>query len=462
MRIRTRYVVPGILLTALVSSSLTLAWVRGQDKDWVKLKTVYSTITKEYVEPIEKGKLMDGAVDGMLKALGDPYSVYMNQEESKGFEESISSSFVGIGAEIEELDGKIVIVAPIKNSPAEKAGLKPNDRILKVGDISLEGVKSTEAVKKIRGEKGTKAELIIERPGEPEELRITVIRDTIPLETVYAEMKDNQIGLIQITKVSESTAREFAQHLKELKDKGMKGLVIDLRHNPGGLLGVSFQIAEMLLPADKVVLQVEERSGKKDIFRSTGAGANPDASGLPMVALIDGGTASAGEILAGALQESAGVKLVGQKTFGKGTAQAVMELPDGSTVKYTNAKWLTPGGNWIHKTGIKPDVEVKLPAYADLTYVDPEKVWKLDTFSADVKSIQMMLEALGYAPGRTDGYFDAKTEAAVSAFQKAQGYETNGIATGKTTRRLMELLQEHLRKNDTQLDAALKLLQNRP
>jgi carboxyl-terminal processing protease len=457
---RVRYVLPAVVVTALVSSGLTMMYVSNQERNegWTKLKSVYQMIEKEYVEPVDRTKLLDGAVDGMMKALDDPYSVYMGQEESKGFEESISASFVGIGAEIEERDGKIVIVAPIKGSPAEKAGLKPNDRIVQVGETSLVGMKSADAVKLLRGEKGTKAELKVERPGEAEELSFTVIRDTIPLETVYAEMKENGIAVVQISKVSESTAKELAKHLNELKQQGMKGLVLDLRHNPGGLLDVSVEIAEMLIPANKVILQVENREGQKTPYRSNGSKGNPDVSGLPMAALIDEGTASAGEILAGALQESTGVKLVGVSTFGKGTAQAFVALEDGSTVKYTNAKWLTPNGNWIHKTGIKPDIEVKLPEYASLPAVDLDKEWKQDSYSTEVKSIQIMLKALGYDPGREDGYYDGKTAAQVASFQQAQGLEADGVAKGQTTARLMELLRKQLQETDPQLAAAIKLL----
>lgn len=466
MRIRLRYVIPAILLTALVSVTLTYGWTRLQyqsntaDADWAKLKAVYQVLNEGYVQPVEKEKLLSGAVNGMMQALDDPYSTYMSPEEAKSFEENISASFVGIGAEIQEVEGKIVVISPIKGSPAEKAGIKPNDRILKVGDTSLEGMKANEAVKVIRGEKGSKAELTVERPGEAEELNITIIRDTIPMETVYGEMKENQIGLIQIAKFSETTATEFAKHLKELKDQGMKGLVIDLRQNPGGLLDVSFEMAEMLVPADKTVLQVEFRDGSKEVYRSKGSGSNPDVSGINVVALVDEGTASAGEILAGALQESAAVKLVGQKTFGKGTAQTVTEFKDGSNIKYTNAKWLTPSGKWIHKTGIEPDVAVKMPDYANLTYIDPEKELKRDTSTPDVKTAQEALTALGYTVERNGGYFDEKTEAAVIAFQKAQGLEATGVVSGQTTRRLMEKVQELIRANDTQLQSAIKLLTN--
>lgn len=458
MRIRMRYAVLAVLAAALAASGVTMVYMQAQEREWSKLAAVYQMLEEQYVEPVDKDKLLDGAISGLMQALDDPYSVYMDKEESQSFGESISSSFVGIGAEIEERDGKIVIVSPIKGAPAEKAGLRPNDRILKVGDINLQGMKSTEAVKHLRGEKGTKAELVIERPGEAELLQITIIRDTIPIETVYSEMKDNDIGVIQIAKVSESTAKEFATHLQELQDQGAKGLVLDLRQNPGGLLDVTFEIAEMLIPSGKVVLQVENRQGQKEVYSSRGSGSNPDLAGLPVVGLIDGGTASAGEILAGALQEAAGAKLVGEKTYGKGTAQAFVSLQDGSTVKYTNAKWLTPEGNWIHEAGISPDVEVKLPDYASLPYIDPDKEWKEGSYSTEVKSVQIMLAALGHDPGRADGYFDEATAAAVTAFQQSQQLEQDGVATGQTVRRMMELLSQQLKQNDPQLAAAVELL----
>lgn len=455
---RFRSTVTTVIVTAVAASGLTFAYTRNQYEKWDKLDAVYEHLSAQYVEPVDKTKLVDGALDGMMKALDDPYSVYMNQEESKSFGEVISSSFVGIGAEIEERDGRIVIVSPIKGAPAEKAGLKPNDRIIKLGDTSLIGMKSTEAVKLLRGEKGTKAELTIERPGETDPIQVTVIRDVIPIETVYSNLLDNGIGVIQISSVSETTGAEFAKQLTDLKAKGMKGLVLDLRQNPGGLLDQAVEIGEMLLPAGKTLLKVEDRNGRTQEYRARGSGKNPSIDGLPMVGLIDGGTASAGEILAGALQESAGAKLVGEKTFGKGTAQTIMNLKDGSTVKYTNAKWLTPGGTWIHKTGIAPDIEVALPEYASLPYVSPDKEWKQDSYATEVKSIQVMLAALGFAPGRKDGYFDGKTAEAVKSFQSAQGLQATGAVAGDTLRKMTELLAAQLKQNDPQLQAAVKLL----
>jgi len=455
MRMKLRYVLPLLLVTALLSSAGTYYWLQPQNPEMNKLMAVYQTLEKNYFEQPDKTKLFDGAVNGMLQALEDPYSSYMDAAEAKSFEESVSSSFVGIGAEIEEVDGKIVIVAPIKGSPAEKAGLRPGDKILKVGEVSLLGIKASEAVKHIRGEKGTKAELLIERSGESHELPVTVIRDTIPIETVFSELKDGNIGYVQVTKFSEPTADEFVKAIKDLKNKGMKGLVLDLRQNPGGLMNIALAMSEVLIPSGKTIMQVEYRGGKRDVFTSERKGA-PLTEGIPTVALVDEGTASAGEILAAVLKESGGFKLIGQNTFGKGTVQTTSPFNDGSNVKYTTAKWLTPAGNWINKTGIKPDIEVKLPDYANIPFVDPDKEVKPDTFSVEVKSIQMMLQALGYAPGRTDGFFDTKTKEAVQAFQKAEGQPETGIVQGKTTRRIIELMQELIRKNDPQLEAALK------
>jgi carboxyl-terminal processing protease len=466
MFIRGRYLILGLILTIVLSSGLTVAvlqWtgtslslrtVDGlNDPQFSKLLDAYKTLKQEYYQDVKNDQLLNGAIDGMIKSLDDPYSTYMNQTEAEAFHENISSSFEGIGAQIREEDGKIVIEAPIKGSPAEKAGLKPNDKILKVDGKSLEGMSVSEAVTYIRGKKDTKAELVIERPGVSEPMNITVIRDKIPLETVYYEMLPEQMGKIQITKFSESTYDEFKKAYDDLKGQGMKGLILDLRQNPGGLLNVTTEIANMLIPDGKPILQVEHRDGKKDIYRASGG--KPE---FPIVALIDGGSASAAEILAGALQESGGYPLVGEKSFGKGTVQTAKDFSDGSNMKYTIAKWLTPNGNWIHKKGIEPDYQVSLPSYAQLPYIDPDKKFELNNFSSEIKTIQQMLVALGYQPGREDGYFDQQTQEAVLAFQKVQSLPATGIVEGKTTVRMMDLLEEKIQQNDTQLEKAKAVL----
>jgi carboxyl-terminal processing protease len=463
MFVRGRYLILGLILTIVLTSGLTTLYLNmdgtspiasgTSDPQFAKLMDTYKTLKDGYYQDVKNDQLLNGAIDGMVKSLDDPYSTYMDQKEASSFHENISSSFEGIGATIREEDGKIVIDAPIKGSPAEKAGLKSNDRILKVDGKSLEGMKVGEAVTFIRGKKGSKAELVVQRPGASDDMNISVVRDTIPVETVYHEMLPDNMGKITITKFAETTYDEFKKALDDLKSKNMKGLVLDMRQNPGGLLSVTVDIANLIVPDQKLILQVESRDGQKEVYRSKHGKAD-----FPVVVLVDGGSASAAEILAGALKESGQFPLVGTKTFGKGTVQTAKDFDDGSNIKYTIAKWLTPDGNWIHKKGIDPTYEVKLPAYAELPYLDPEKELKPDTFSAEVKTAQTMMNALGYSTGREDGYFDDKTKTAVLAFQKVENIPANGTISGKTTTRMIELLQDKIKKNDTQLEKAQSVL----
>ncbi|ASS76564.1 peptidase S41 [Tumebacillus algifaecis] len=464
MYIRGRYLILALIAAIVISSGVTALLTSGDGTsalpesttatpEFQKLMETYSTLQKSFYQEAKSDQLLNGAIEGMIKSLDDPYSTYMAPTEAAQFHENIESSFEGIGAEIRAEEGKIVVVSPIKGSPAEKAGVKPNDRIRSVDGKVLDGMTASEAVVHIRGKKGSKAELIIERPGVQGEINISLIRDTIPLETVYSEMLPEQMGKIQITKVSETTYTEFSKALEDLKAQGMKGLIIDVRQNPGGLLNMTVKMVDELLPEGKMILQVEYRNGERDTYKS-----NAKSFDLPIVVLIDEGTASAAEILASALKESGGVPLVGTKSFGKGTVQTTKQFEDGSDIKYTIAKWLTPDGNWIHKNGIEPDYKVELPAYASLPAIDPEKELKQEQFSNEVKAAQTMLDALGFHPGRVDGFFDNKTTEAVTAFQKANNIEATGTIQGKTTTKMMELLHEKLKKNDTQLEMAQRVL----
>lgn len=428
--------------------------ITGERKEFEKLYTAYDTIKKSYYKEVEENTLVNGAINGMIESLEDPYSDYMNEEEAASFHQSISSSFEGIGAEIQERDGHIVIVTPLKGSPAEKAGIRPEDKVLTVDGKSIQGMSSTEAVLLIRGEKGTKVELEIERPGVEEHLKITIVRDTIPIETVYGEMIDEEIAKVQITSFSNNTAKELLDTLNDLQNQGMKGLVLDLRQNPGGLLDQAITISSLFVPEGEIIFQIEDREGNVEQMKSNNS-KNPN---IPLVVVIDKGSASASEILAGAVSESANVPLVGEKSFGKGTVQRAQDFADGSNIKFTTEKWLTPDGNWIHEKGITPDYEVALPEYSTLTILNPSDELKLSSSSAQVKSAQSMLKALGYDPGREDGFFDEKTEQAVNKFQEAEQLDTTGIITGETSLRLMEKLRELILENDTQIQKAVELL----
>ncbi|WP_224768269.1 MULTISPECIES: S41 family peptidase [Bacillaceae] len=451
-----------ILLTAIISAGITFAFVQQDsglsqaqeksDDPFEKLFSTYDTLKGEFYQDTNQEKLVDGAIKGMIQSLDDPYSTYMDQDEAKGFNENISSSFEGIGAEVQESDGKIMIVSPIKGSPAEKAGLKPKDKILKVDDKSVEGMTVNEAVMLIRGEKGSKVQLVIERDGVGE-LDFNLTRDTIPLETVYTEV-ENGIGKVQITKFSETTGKELADALNELNKKEVKGLVLDLRQNPGGLLDQAIAMSDIFVPKGKTIMQIENKDGSKEVQKSQ----NDSAVNVPVVVVVDNGTASAAEIMAGALNQSAGIPIVGEKTFGKGTIQTAKSFEDGSSIKYTIAKWLTPDGSWIHKKGIEPQHKASLPAYANLPYLNPEKTLKQEDSSAEVKVAQQMLKALGYTNIKTDGFFDESTKKAVTEFQTKNNIEPTGTISGDTTIKMLELLQAQLKENDTQMDEAIKVL----
>ena len=449
----------GITTFALAFGDEKAVTVGAERNEFSKLYTAYDTLKNSYFEDVEQEDLINGAINGMVQALDDPYSDYMDTKEAKNFHESISSSFEGIGAEIQELDGFIQIVSPIKESPAEKAGLKPNDKVISVDGKSIQGMSATEAVLLIRGEKGSTVTLSIERPGMAEPMDVSIVRDTIPIETVYGEMIEGEEGIakVQLTSFSENTTKELINTLNELESQGMKGLVLDLRQNPGGLLDQAIAIASLFLPDNEMILQIEDREGNRQEIKSSSSHSNPD---VPLVVIVDKGSASASEILAGAFKESGNITLVGEKTFGKGTVQRAQDFKDGSNLKFTTEKWLTPKGNWIHKKGITPDVEVALPDYASLTLINPESELKLSTSSTEVQTAQKMLKVIGFDPGREDGFFDEKTEQAVKDFQVKEKMDANGILTGESTTRLMQSLREIVQSNDTQLQRAVEILKD--
>lgn len=449
------------LVTALVMSVGGDKHVKvaiPERKEFTKLYDVYDEIQNKYFKDVNTDKMMEGAINGMVASLGDPYSSFMTSKEAEEFDNTISSSFSGIGVEIQEKDGYITVVSPIKNSPAEAAGLRPNDKIIEVDGKSIKGISSTEATTKIRGKKGTSVTLTISRPGTDKPFDVKIVRDEIPIETVYAEMGADKIATIQITTFSENTYSELEKALKDMESKGMKGLVIDLRGNPGGLLDQAVDIASLFLPDGKVIVQEQVKDGSKQTIKADSSAHNGYKVKVPVTMLIDEGSASASEILAAAARESGDIKLVGAKSFGKGTVQTALPLSDGSLLKLTIAKWLTPDGEWIHEKGIKPDVAVALPAYATMAIPDASKTYKEGSFGDDVKTIETMLAALKYNVGKVDGLFDADTTDGVKAFQEASKLKVDGIVTGATTDALITAIQKELKANDPQQKKAVELV----
>lgn len=423
-------------------------------REFTKLYQAYDELKAGYYADIDQDAIVNGAINGMIEALGDPYSDYMNQEEAAQFEESISSSFQGIGAEIQERNGVISVVSPIKNSPAEKAGILPNDKIIAVDGKNIHGMSASEAVLLIRGEKGTSVSLTIQRGEMKEPLEIEIVRDEIPIETVYAELLEGKVAHIQITSFSTNTYDELLAAITDMEEKGMKALVLDVRQNPGGLLTSAIDISNLFVDDGKPLFQTQEKGKEAEIYYAT----NGTKVKVPVSLLIDEGSASASEILAAAMSESAGTKLVGLNSFGKGTVQTANELKDGSNMKFTTAKWLTPEGNWIHEKGIAPDVKVEYPPYTQLAYLDASIEMKNGVLSDQVKAAEEMLTAIGIDTGKVDGLFDDQTEAAVKQVQKEAKLEETGVLTGDSTFALMDRLRVKIKKDDPQLLKAKDLV----
>lgn len=313
----------------------------------------WGVLNRQYIlEPLDGKKMVYGAVSGMTDALGDPYTVFLTPEENQQFLKDLDGVFSGIGAEIGYRDGLVVIVAPLKDSPAAKAGLLPKDKIIKIDDMEVRGVGVDAVIGMIRGEKGKAVKIQILR--DEEVLDFEIIRDTIINKTVSWNMKDGQIAYISINQFNTDTALELESYADEILMKNPKGIILDLRSNPGGSLESVIEVAGKFIKKGGVVM-IEKTNDKEKLHRARGG---QFFEGLPMVVLVNQGSASAAEILAGALQDHKLAILVGKNTFGKGVMQEITNLYDGSALKVTVAEWLTPSGRNINKVGISPDVEV--------------------------------------------------------------------------------------------------------
>lgn len=424
---------------------------------FAKVLEAYQIVRSHSIYDVDDVKLIEGAIEGILNALEDPYSAYMDPQASEQFMQSLSSSFEGIGAEVTMRDGYVTIVSPIRNSPAEKAGLRPDDRILSVDSESIEGLDVNQAVMKIRGPKGTQVVLEILRPGVENAFKVTIIRDEIPLQTVYTKTfkaNDKTIGKIDITSFGLNTAQDFQKGLKELEGQKIDALVIDVRKNPGGVLTAVDEIGKLLIPNKGLITKIESRQGIIQEYRSAMEQPKP----YPITILVDNGSASASEILAASMQ-AAGYKVVGQTTFGKGTVQTTVKMEDDSHIKITFAKWLTPTNEWINGVGVTPDVEVRQPDFFDATPIGQLDLSR-GMVGNEVANLQVILKGVGFDPGRDDGNFDTATEQALKTFQSKNGLPATGAVDEATASELINQLIEEMRdpENDVQLQRAVEVL----
>lgn len=316
-------------------------------------------------------KKLYGAISGLVGSLDDPYSVFFDPEETRMFEETLEGNFDGIGMEVGMKDDTLTVIAPLKDTPAFRAKVKPGDKVLKIDSKPTSGLSIEEAIKLIRGKKGTTVVLTIFREGNKEPLELKIVRDTIKIPTLDTELRPDGIFVIKLYSFTGDSHILFREAMKKFADARTEKMLLDLRGNPGGFLEVAVDMASWFLPEGKVVVTEDYKNDKKpEIFRSKGYNIFTDK--LKFVILINEGSASASEILAGAMQDYKKAVLVGEKSFGKGSVQETVEVTKDTILKITVANWLTPGGNTIAEKGLTPDFEVKMSGKDEDNQVDPQ------------------------------------------------------------------------------------------
>ena len=350
-----------LALRGLTSSSISdkvsndLKQIKEVEK-YELLFTVREALLAKYDGEIDDSVLLESAIKGMTSSLNDPYTVFMNEEEYKSFNEQSNGEFVGIGAQVGIKEEGFVVIAPIEGSPAEEAGLKTGDVILKVDNEDVTSLTLDQTIAMIRGEAGTEVTITVKR-GNVENLDVSIVRDVIKVISVKGEMVDNEIGYIQLTSFDDKVSEALKETIHQLKGEGMKGMILDLRGNPGGYLNEAVSVASQFTEKGSLITYTVDKYDNKIESKSEGG----EAIGMPLVVLIDGGSASASEVVTGALRDHKVATTVGTVSFGKGIVQQIVEFEGGETsLKVTTSKYYTPNGENIHNVGITPDYEVPL------------------------------------------------------------------------------------------------------
>ena len=425
-----------------------------------KLFVIYDIIEQSYVEDMGVKPLVTGAIDGMLNALDDPYTGYLPPKEYEGMKKDFEGKYGGIGIMITLRNGKITIVSPFKGTPGAKAGLEAGDIIHKVGGKKTKGMQLKQAVDLMRGKPGTKVTLTIKRGLkeniiDPEDqnyktMQIDITRAEIEVPYVTSELKEGNVGYIELTRFIENSGQKIAEAITKLEEQGAEGFVLDLRNNPGGLLRQASRVASNFLEEGPVVY-VKERGKKKQPIPLS---RKYNATDKPLVILVNGGSASASEIVTGAVKDNKRGTIVGTKTFGKGVVQSLIPLTDGSAVKMTTARYYTPSGKFIHHEGIKPDVKVSVSD-------TPNNSNLIQT-----KNAQRILKAVDYYQGQVDGVYGPNTAQAVLKFQKDNDLEVTGVIDSATEKQLAQIgsrkdVQDKIKSEDKQLNKAIEILKKK-
>lgn len=345
-----------LLIFSLVSCGLLVRKDILKKENERKLSNIQYLIDEYYMGDINEDELVDGIYQGYVLGLGDPYSVYYDEEATESLLETLEGEYSGIGAVLSQNmeTGIITMLQIYEDSPAMKAGLKDGDILYKVDGKEVSGTELSEVVTWIKGEKGTEVELTIMRAEEPEEITVTAVRDEIQIQTVSYEMLENNIGYIEVTEFGDLTYEQYKEAMDELEEMGMTSLIVDLRDNPGGSLDTVCQMSDLML-GEGLIVYTEDKNGEKTEYTSD----EEQKFEKPLIVLVNGNSASASEIFAGAIQDHATGKIVGTQTYGKGVVQSIFDLKDGTCLKLTVSEYFTPNGRNIHGEGITPDVVVE-------------------------------------------------------------------------------------------------------
>lgn len=430
---------------------------------YTRLDAIVETLSAQWyfgkdIENLETW-LIDNAINGMIDLNGDIHSSYLTAEEVKQFNDSIDMGFVGIGVQYYmSADGYPVVERVFKNSPAEAFGVMPGDIIYIVDGVDVKGMETEEIASRVKGEEGTTVVIDFLRAGTI--VRKEIIRGLVK-NSAFGQILTGNIGYLEIYQFGSSTTQEVVNYLNDMKDKNVSKLVIDLRDNGGGYLNTLVGISSLLLPRDTVVIRQEYKDGSSEVGKTLGGQMT---NFTDIIILVNGNTASASEVLTAALQEQAGIKVVGVKTYGKGTVQITRPFADGSALKFTTAQWMSPNGNAIDGVGITPDYIVELHPvfYFDKIVLDEGVTYGLDQVDESIELAQLALDFLGYTVNRTDGYFDQSTVDAIVQFRSDYALEESQRLDKKA---LQVLSTEVIRfwftnrsSLDTQLQKALELI----
>lgn len=356
------WVIPLVVILSISMTVIGMAWglqkVTHNAEGALQFLYTLGRIHSGYVGEYTDKKLFEGAMHGLVESLDDPYSEYLNEEGFARLNEMTDGTFGGIGVVLGQRNKEFVVVSPMEGSPGAKAGIEAGDKILKVNDVDTKGRSLEDVVSTIRGKKGTNVKLLLEHKNG-EQFTSDIVRDDIKIKSVAGKMlPDSKIGYIRISMFNENTGEEFKKAYEKLEQEGMQATLLDLRHNPGGLLGECVKVANYIVPKGPVV-SITDKKGKTQVYKS-----KLEKVKYPLAVLIDHGSASASEIVSGAVQDTKAGKLFGVKTYGKGCVQSVFHITADTGLKLTTAMYYTPSGRSIHKVGVEPDVEIELPEKA--------------------------------------------------------------------------------------------------